>query len=169
MGLGEPIRFLLSYGGVEFEDVRITHSSEDWSNMKPSIIHSFFFLLHFDKNLRISTISMFSQRPRSVSCPRWKSTAKFTRKHYLFAVTWPNSLICLAKLIWIRCRSTRSRALFTISDGVNIDFVPMQIDSFTNEYILAWIMFQFSYVIDKFSFFSFQWQYRLIIENPILF
>lgn len=44
MGLGEPIRFLLSYGGVEFEDVRITHSSEDWSNMKPSITHSFFFI-----------------------------------------------------------------------------------------------------------------------------
>lgn len=43
MGLGEPIRFLLSYGGVEFEDIRITHSSEDWSNMKPSITHSFFY------------------------------------------------------------------------------------------------------------------------------
>ncbi|XP_071865375.1 glutathione S-transferase S4 [Bombus fervidus] len=34
MGLGEPIRFLLSYGGVEFQDIRITHSSEEWSNMK---------------------------------------------------------------------------------------------------------------------------------------
>lgn len=152
MGLGEPIRFLLSYGGVEFEDIRITHSSEDWSNMKPSITHSFFYSISI-KIWEISTyILMFSQRPRSVSCPRWKSTAKFTRKHYLFAVTWPNSLICLAKLIWIRCRSTRSRALFTISDGVNIDFVPMQIDSFTNEYILTWIMFRFSYVIDKFPF-----------------
>lgn len=43
MGLGEPIRFLLSYGGVEFEDVRITHSSEDWSNMKPSTRSFFFF------------------------------------------------------------------------------------------------------------------------------
>ncbi|KAF3424359.1 hypothetical protein E2986_07860 [Frieseomelitta varia] len=35
MGLGEPIRFLLSYGGVEFEDIRVNHSSEEWANMKP--------------------------------------------------------------------------------------------------------------------------------------
>ncbi|XP_050477729.1 glutathione S-transferase-like [Bombus huntii] len=37
MGLGEPIRFLLSYGGVEFQDIRINYSSEEWSNMKSSI------------------------------------------------------------------------------------------------------------------------------------
>jgi len=32
--LGEPIRFLLSYGGVEFEDHRI--DSEEWAQLKPS-------------------------------------------------------------------------------------------------------------------------------------
>jgi len=31
--LGEPIRFLLSYGGVEFEDHRI--DSEEWAQLKP--------------------------------------------------------------------------------------------------------------------------------------
>jgi len=33
-GLGEPIRFLLSYGGVEFEDHRI--DKEEWPQLKPS-------------------------------------------------------------------------------------------------------------------------------------
>jgi Glutathione S-transferase, N-terminal domain. len=33
MALGEPIRFLCSYGGVEFEDNRIEH--EDWPQLKP--------------------------------------------------------------------------------------------------------------------------------------
>ena len=32
-GLGEPIRFLLSYGGIEFEDHRI--AIEDWPQLKP--------------------------------------------------------------------------------------------------------------------------------------
>lgn len=32
--LGEPIRFLLSYGEIEFEDERIQF--EDWSKFKPS-------------------------------------------------------------------------------------------------------------------------------------
>ncbi|CAK9820848.1 Glutathione S-transferase [Anthophora plagiata] len=36
MGLGEPIRFLLSYGGVEFEDIRLEHSSKEWADMKPT-------------------------------------------------------------------------------------------------------------------------------------
>ena len=30
---GEPIRFLLSYGGVEFEDHRI--EKEEWAKVKP--------------------------------------------------------------------------------------------------------------------------------------
>jgi hypothetical protein len=33
MGLGEPIRFLLSYGGVEFEDFRFEF--EEWPQIKP--------------------------------------------------------------------------------------------------------------------------------------
>ncbi|XP_012139900.1 glutathione S-transferase S4 [Megachile rotundata] len=36
MGLGEPIRFLLSYGGVKFQDVRVPIASDEWSTLKPS-------------------------------------------------------------------------------------------------------------------------------------
>lgn len=32
--LGEPLRFLLSYGNINFEDVRITR--EEWPALKPS-------------------------------------------------------------------------------------------------------------------------------------
>ncbi|XP_051171628.1 glutathione S-transferase-like [Leptopilina boulardi] len=31
-GLGEPVRFILSYGGVKFEDIRLTF--DDWPKMK---------------------------------------------------------------------------------------------------------------------------------------
>jgi hypothetical protein len=31
--LGEPIRFLLSYGGIEFEDHRI--DKDEWAQLKP--------------------------------------------------------------------------------------------------------------------------------------
>lgn len=34
--LGEPIRFLLSYGGIEFEDERI--EKEKWPAVKPSMV-----------------------------------------------------------------------------------------------------------------------------------
>lgn len=33
--LGEPIRWLLSYGNLEFEDIRINR--EDWPKIKPSM------------------------------------------------------------------------------------------------------------------------------------
>ncbi|KAF7991912.1 hypothetical protein HCN44_010713 [Aphidius gifuensis] len=35
MGLGEPIRFLLSYGDLEFEDIRVERENE-WPKMKKS-------------------------------------------------------------------------------------------------------------------------------------
>jgi len=31
--LAEPLRFLLSYGGIEFEDVRVAR--EEWPALKP--------------------------------------------------------------------------------------------------------------------------------------
>lgn len=34
-GLGEPVRFMLSYGGVDFEDIRITE--EEWPVYKPKM------------------------------------------------------------------------------------------------------------------------------------
>nr|QCC89045.1 glutathione S-transferase sigma 2 [Meteorus pulchricornis] len=34
-GLGEPIRYLLSYGGIKFEDHRV--SFEEWPNIKPKM------------------------------------------------------------------------------------------------------------------------------------
>lgn len=34
-GLGEPIRFILSYGGADFEDVRFDRVT-DWPAIKPS-------------------------------------------------------------------------------------------------------------------------------------
>lgn len=36
--LGEPLRFLLSYGNIPFEDVRITR--EEWPALKPSEYHN---------------------------------------------------------------------------------------------------------------------------------
>lgn len=40
MGLSEPIRFLLSYGGFQFKDVRIER--DEWPNMKQSKYNPFF-------------------------------------------------------------------------------------------------------------------------------
>lgn len=34
-GIGEPIRMLLSYGGIKFEDIRI-EKDKDWPALKPS-------------------------------------------------------------------------------------------------------------------------------------
>lgn len=39
-GLGEPIRYLLSYGDLEFDDVRIDF--EQWPNLKPSKLCYFY-------------------------------------------------------------------------------------------------------------------------------
>lgn len=51
MGLGEPIRFLLSYGGNKFEDIRVDRQNE-WPKMKPGsyIFILFINLLKYVKN-----------------------------------------------------------------------------------------------------------------------
>uniref|UniRef100_A0A1Y1L6P0 glutathione transferase n=2 Tax=Photinus pyralis TaxID=7054 RepID=A0A1Y1L6P0_PHOPY len=35
--LGEPIRFLLSYGNIEFEDFRIDYDGPEWQKIKPTM------------------------------------------------------------------------------------------------------------------------------------
>ncbi|XP_068085035.1 glutathione S-transferase-like isoform X1 [Anabrus simplex] len=45
-GLAEPIRYLLSYGGVDFEDNRI--SKDEWAKMKPSTPYGKMPLLEVD-------------------------------------------------------------------------------------------------------------------------
>lgn len=34
--LAEPIRFLLAYGNIDYEDVRIDCTQEEWAVLKPS-------------------------------------------------------------------------------------------------------------------------------------
>ncbi|XP_066603679.1 glutathione S-transferase-like [Prorops nasuta] len=36
MGLGEPIRFLLSYSGKAFQDIRLDHGDAEWKQLKPN-------------------------------------------------------------------------------------------------------------------------------------
>lgn len=42
-GLAEPIRWLLSYAGEEFEDVRFTR--DQWPSIKPSKLYDHYFVL----------------------------------------------------------------------------------------------------------------------------
>lgn len=49
-GIGEALRFLLSYGGVEFEDVRVTF--DQWPSLKPS-------MLFFYYKLNIATVIIY--------------------------------------------------------------------------------------------------------------
>lgn len=36
MGLGEPIRLLLTYGGIKFVDHRVMDRDAEWKQLKPS-------------------------------------------------------------------------------------------------------------------------------------
>ncbi|XP_076654961.1 glutathione S-transferase S4 [Halictus rubicundus] len=56
MGLGEPIRFLLSYGGVDFEDVRLEHSSAEWTAMKTTTPFGQLPTLEFDGKVYSQTL-----------------------------------------------------------------------------------------------------------------
>lgn len=47
-GLGESIRLLLSYGGQEFEDVRMEYGGEEWQKFKPNTPFGQLPLLEFD-------------------------------------------------------------------------------------------------------------------------
>lgn len=37
--LGEPIRLIFAYGGIEYEDIRVTQ--EEWAVLKPSNFNQF--------------------------------------------------------------------------------------------------------------------------------
>lgn len=56
MGLGEPIRFLLSYGGMEFKDIRVNHPSDEWSSMKPTTPFGQLPTLEFDGKVYSQTL-----------------------------------------------------------------------------------------------------------------
>lgn len=42
--LAEPIRLLFAYGGIEYEDVRVTQ--DEWAELKPSNFHGVPFKFH---------------------------------------------------------------------------------------------------------------------------
>ncbi|KAL2722860.1 glutathione S-transferase-like [Vespula squamosa] len=54
MGLGEPIRFLLSYGGADFEDIRIDR--EQWEKFKPATPFGQMPILEFDGKIYSQTL-----------------------------------------------------------------------------------------------------------------
>ncbi|KAK2583678.1 hypothetical protein KPH14_009607 [Odynerus spinipes] len=58
MGLGEAIRFLLSYGGADFEDVRVSADlgSEEWKKLKPSTPFGQLPILEFDGQVYSQTL-----------------------------------------------------------------------------------------------------------------
>ncbi|KAI4483872.1 hypothetical protein M0802_013248 [Mischocyttarus mexicanus] len=54
MGLGEPIRFLLSYGGAKFEDIRFDR--QEWLKHKPNTPFGQMPILEFDGKVYSQTI-----------------------------------------------------------------------------------------------------------------
>ncbi|EZA53007.1 hypothetical protein DMN91_002419 [Ooceraea biroi] len=54
MGLGEPIRFLLSYGGLEFEDIRVDRGA--WTKMKPTMPFGQLPILEIDGKVYSQTL-----------------------------------------------------------------------------------------------------------------
>lgn len=165
MGLGEPIRFLLSYGGVEFQDIRINHSSEEWSNMKSSI--PFFTLFPYEFHDLQLYFNVFSATPFG-QLPTLEINGK------VYSQTLP---ICryLAKQFNLLGKTDLDTLQIDAIASALYDFrrrkywfrTYEQIDFLSND-ILLWITF--TLVTWSISFpFSFQWQYRLIIESLIQF
>lgn len=50
--LAEPIRLLFAYGGIDYEDVRV--SQDEWAVLKPSNLHYIFCYIFFIKNAILS-------------------------------------------------------------------------------------------------------------------
>ena len=55
-GLGEQIRILFAYGGIEYEDIRI--SQEEWPALKPSLYFQYFRLLCVAQGQLINCINI---------------------------------------------------------------------------------------------------------------
>ncbi|XP_053979678.1 glutathione S-transferase-like [Hylaeus volcanicus] len=56
MGLGEPIRFILCYGGVPFEDVRVERDINEWLKIKPTTPFGQLPLLEIDGKVYAQTL-----------------------------------------------------------------------------------------------------------------
>lgn len=59
--LAEPIRLLFAYGGVDYEDIRV--SQEEWAELKPSKLNLLFTFFLFTKNVFFLKAMPMGQMP----------------------------------------------------------------------------------------------------------
>lgn len=68
--LGEPIRFLLSYGGEDFQDVRF--EKEDWLNLKPNYPFGQVPVLEVDGKVAHQSIAIARYLAKQVQNESWQ-------------------------------------------------------------------------------------------------